>query len=795
MEKKINIGQNGKVVIVWNTKPAEATKEMENCIITAFAKKYGIPESNVTIEKNTIVATQDGEISLNEENIKDIHDTKFQQELMKQYIAENGIEDYDIDEIFKIDSQINSLINYDNYEKSKRYSIKWINWSNFLSYGQDNHFDFTQLNGLVLLNGQPANKSGKSTFAYDLLHFLLFGETKSGKAKNLGGLFNNYLPNETELYVEGCITIDGQDYVIKRTLTRPAKSKKAVRTASQKIEYYKVYPNGERTELEDVDNLQEKSSTETNKVIKEAIGNESDFDLIISANAKDLDDLISLKEDARGKLLSRWIGLSVLEDKDALARQKWNKEISVGRFCDIYNRETLKVEIAEMEEENNGLRESISKNKELMQECQSRIDGYNKDKEVLLSQKRPVDEGLEKVGDVTTLEAKLASIAEEGTRKKAEVDEFKKKLAEFGDIEYSEEEYKKLQKEKDEIISKQAYLKSQYEILKKANADLASAEYCPFCKRKLDNVDNSGLIAENEAKIQEIIKSGNALKTRKEEIVSLLVDIDNKRNLYKEKNKIELRIAALNTDVVSLRSDYNDTKVIIKQLNDNKDAIQKNGEIDAEINSKNASIRLEEGLRDKASNENVLYIANGKKNKELIGEKKGIIEKIEKEQKIEKDWKLYLKMIGKDGISKMVLGKALPIINSELNRLLNNATDFEVEVCLNEKNDVDFWLVRDGVKTMLSASSGLERTQSALALRVVLGNMSRLSKPNFLLLDEILGTVSKEFYDDMKKLYDKIVANYTFIFHICHIDLDWHDMIVTVIKEGNISRVKSIETN
>ena len=39
---------------------------------------------------------------------------------------------------------------------------------------------------LVLLNGEPANKSGKSTFAYDLLHFLLFGKTNTKKAKTLG---------------------------------------------------------------------------------------------------------------------------------------------------------------------------------------------------------------------------------------------------------------------------------------------------------------------------------------------------------------------------------------------------------------------------------------------------------------------------------------------------------------------------------------------------------------------------------------------------------------------------------
>ena len=147
-------------------------------------------------------------------------------------------------------------------------------------------------------------------------------------------------------------------------------------------------------------------------------------------------------------------------------------------------------------------------------------------------------------------------------------------------------------------------------------------------------------------------------------------------------------------------------------------------------------------------------------------------------------------MIGKDGIGKMVLRNTLPIINSELERLLFDVTDFKVEVVMDEKNDIDFVLKRDGVITRLSAASGLEQTQAALALRVVLGKMSNLSKCPFIVLDEVLGTVAKENYDDMKKLYDKIVKEYEFILHICHIDLDWYDNTVIVKKENNISTIK-----
>ena len=142
----------------------------------------------------------------------------------------------------------------------------------------------------------------------------------------------------------------------------------------------------------------------------------------------------------------------------------------------------------------------------------------------------------------------------------------------------------------------------------------------------------------------------------------------------------------------------------------------------------------------------------------------------------------------------MVLKNTLPIINGEINNLLGDVSDFDVEITVNEKNDVDFWLIRNNVKYRLSAASGLEKTQAALALRVVLGKMSNLNKPPFVLFDEILGTVAKENYDDMKKLYDKILRNYDFILHICHIDLDWYNdgNIITVCKgKDNISYLKN----
>lgn len=788
MNKKIDIGSKAKVVVKWNVHQSNYTKELEKSIISLMAQKYGISEKNIRVETNYTALNECGAIT--SDDAKNIHDPKFQQELMKQFISINKIEGVDFDEIIKIDSQINSLINYDSYDKSKKYEIKWVKWDNFLSYGPDNFFNFTNLHGLVLLNGEPANKSGKSTFAYDLIHFLLFGKTNTNKAKTLGELFNNYLPDKRTLNVEGCINIDGEDYIIRRTLTRPASGKKS-KTITNKVEYFKVDENGNETILPE-NNEAGASTTATSKIIKEALGNESDFDLIISANAKDLDSLITLTETEKGRLLSKWIGLSIIEDKDVKAREKWNKEISIGRYSDMYNATQLENDIKTLSDNIAENEKLICSNNDKINSCINRIVEHNKTRDSLLAAKPTIDDSLLKI-DSTTLQNRIEALINEGKIKNAEAENVTKEINDIGVIEYSEDEYISLKKENNNLINAMAELRVNINNLKEKNTALRKSEYCPTCHRKLDGVDYSASITANEVNIEEFTKQGIAFKKRSDEITALMTEIENKRILANRKNKLELKLAAINTEIASKRLEYKEKSQLLKDITKNIEAITINSKLDADINVVNVSIATEEKLKSNLERENISLSEEINSNKQTIALRKTYLLKIEEERKVEKNWKLYLQMIGKDGISKMVLRNTLPIVNNELNRLLGDVCDFKVEIVMNDKNDIEFLLLRDDTVTKLSAASGLEKTQAALALRVVLGNMSKLSKPPFILLDEVLGTVAKENYDDMKKLYDKITEYFSYILHITHIAdiVDWHSGgVITVKKENNISSLK-----
>jgi DNA repair exonuclease SbcCD ATPase subunit len=411
-------------------------------------------------------------------------------------------------------------------------------------------------------------------------------------------------------------------------------------------------------------------------------------------------------------------------------------------------------------------------------------------KEALLLAKQPIDDNLTRI-DVTTVETKIQSITDEGKKRAAQKERIEAQLKEIGDVSFNNEIYVGLVNESKKLNSEMAVLRTEIKNLKERNQELRKSEYCPTCGKKLDNVSFDVTIAANEESIKQKTELGInksvALKNVDEEIGKM----ETQREQFMTKNNLEVQRDKIEVELRRLRLELQEQKRTLADLERNKEIIKKNGEIDAQINVINHNIKIEESNHTQS----IMTIENLKRDIKTyeteINNRKVVIEAIEKEEVLVQSWGLYLQLIGKNGISKMVLRNTLPIINGEMKRLLNDVCDFDVEVVIDDRNDVAFNLIRDNVVTKLSSGSGFEQTAASLALRVVLGNMSTLSRPSFILLDEVLGGVAKENYDNIKKLYDRILKDYSFVFQITHLDdiVDWHDKVVTVKKVNNISSI------
>ena len=787
-----DITDKSTIEVVWNVLPVDYSREKEASIKHKVSDVYSIPLKNVKVSPNFIMVNEKGEtVALTNDTIMNIQNPQFQLKLFKEFLDSNEkYKGYDWDLIQSIDSFINDKIDYDVYEKYKKYSIKWIKWSNFLSYGKDNFFDFTKLHSMVLINGNPSNQSGKTTFAIELLRFLLFGKTS--KYNTLAQIFNINLPEETEFSVEGEIEIEKTSYIIKRTVTRPTLNKRTDKSkVSQKVEYYRITPSGDEEELCDVDNLEESSGTATNKVIKEAIGTEQDFDLIICATNENLRDLISFKETDRGRLLSRWIGLLPLEEKGKLAKERW-KEISKSLYQNVYNSEQLKQEIEVLETANESLKKTLEEKQATLNSIVSNIENLRKQYTTLLESKRAVDESLVKL-DITTLKFQMDKMIEDGKKKKYEKEEKEKEVEQYPNNDsFSQELYDKLSNDKDSLLKEMYSIKAVMDNTKAEKDRIVKSEYCPTCHRKFDNVDNTALLNEKDKRINELDEKGKSTKQRYVEVSNKLSSMQKDKENYEARNKLLVEIKMLNLQLENLREKVINSKNTIKSYESNKESIDHNNKVTIEANNAKAKMEAEERSKSFTQGEVDKINVQLKTNEENIKSRNDIIKKIEEEAILIKNWNSYLDMVGKDGISKMVLRETLPIINAELKRLLTDVCNFDVEISITDKNDVIFTYQKEGSpSTNISGTSGLEKTIASLALRAVLANISTMPKLNFLVLDELWGCVADDNLSNIKPFIERIMANYDFILQVSHnpLIMDWHDQIITVTNKDGVSRL------
>ena len=559
----------------------ERNEEKLETLRAEISKKYGVPLKNVSVKFEPILVDKNGKsISLASEVIDNIQDTNFFLALCGDYMKEKGITDVDFKEIEKINQNVEQYVDFDRYAKHKKYRFKYVKWSNYLSYGPDNYFDFTRLHGLVLLNSHPGNQGGKTTFAINLLRFALFG--KSPKSPSLNDVFNIYLPETTEVMVEACLEIDGCDYVIRRTVTRPALKKRTDKSKpKQRVEYYKVVGD----EFEEIENCEGESTQETNNIIKETIGNPEDFDLVISATKKTVDDLFEKGKTEQGRLFSRWLGLVTIEQKEEIAKDLWKKNIAPTLQSNKYNRGTLELEIKDYQTCNKENEEAIVTDSKKLNETNDKIVKLNEDKVEVLKNRKQIKEELRKL-DVATIENSIKSKNNELEIKRANFKEKKDEYNQIKDVTFDEELYKQKKNEIEEktnekqelevknaeIRTKIGTIRAEIERIKK----LIAEGVCPNCNQKIDVSQQNDTIEKHELEVERLKANGISNKkkidTIEEQIKNLKEEV---KKLEDDREKVN-QIQRLKPTLTAIKANIDTLKLEIEKLEGQKAEIETN---------------------------------------------------------------------------------------------------------------------------------------------------------------------------------------------------------------------------
>lgn len=787
----VNVSPTDKLIFDLEIMQVDYSEQKRNELRKKISDKYGVPVRNVEVNFIPVVIDGNGDkMTLTSDVIKNIQDPKFQQNLFKEYLELKEIKDINFDEILDIDKSVNALIDFDSYSKYKSYKFKYVKWDNYLSYGKGNYFDFTKLHGLILLNGNPENQCGKTTFAIDLLRFALFG--KADKSPTLDSVFNRFLPEETEVTVEAGIEIDGVDYVIRRTITRPSLKKRTTKSkAKQKVEYFRLI--GDEYEL--IENCEGESSTQTNNIIKDSVGNVEDFDLIMSATSYTLGDLLRMGQSDKGKLFSKWLGLITIEEKEKIAKDLYKVKIVPNLLPDKYNKTTFENEISDMENVIKANNEAIIDFQNKMIEAGNNVNKLNDEKNEVLLTKKEIKDELTRV-DITTVENKIQSYTNELTINRGQLSVMKEEYEKLKDSSFDVVVYEEKRKEISNLQTLNGELKANINHLKAENKrieGLIEGRICPTCGHEVDVVEHTKAINDNNTKINALIEQGVGNKSKIEELTEIVKKMENDRENVQRLNTLKLKMTAVKVQIDNIKLKLQENTRIKEEVETNKENIKQNNEITRKILIIDENIKTETNVKENYIRQ-IQSLTNEVTNyKKSIDERKVLIKKLDEQEKIVRNWSVYQQLVGKNGIVKIVLKRALPIINNEIARILNGLCDFNVEISVSDDGKVCMELVRDGQRMDLgTAASGFETVMASLAIRSSLAQMATFAKPNCTIMDEVLEGVAVSNYDNVRELFRRIVQNYDFILHITHNEMltDWHDNIITVQKQGNISVIE-----
>jgi len=780
IETKIEVSQYGKIRVIWDDRPENYSKANKIRIRNHFANKYNISKDDVNVIYRPVTFNSKGEaIEITGSNIENIMDINYQRALMKELILRDG-KQVDFNRIIALDDKVNNELNIDlTISQHKRWSVKWIMVDNFLSFGENNFLSFSKLKGLTVVNSIPGNQGGKTTITIDAIKFLLHGTTtKTDKNEDVFNIFTD----KNLLVVRGMIEVDNEEIIIERKLRRSA-NKSGGWTVTNKINYFKILPDGEEEVLNDED------AKKTTIKIKETIGSEKDFEMLVLATEANLDDLIGLTTTESGKTLTRMIGLEVIEMKEAIVRTMFN-DFSKKKKSNEYDVVSLTNDIVQHEDnilKGENLEELL---RTRLSETKNEIGVLNLENDKLLNSKSKIDVEISTLNP-SKLEEEISVLITKGIDLKKQMDELALKIAEIGLINFDEDLHHSLTKSYSKSLGEKIVKESEIKRLELVVQGLVDGGVCQSCNRKLDDVDNTEHINKHNLEISnvniELVNVETLINNTEIELNKLNLikqNVDSKNRLELNKDRIEVEVNGLRNNVVGKKND-------LKKYNLNLEGIEFNKRVEIAVSKVKTDLVVLEHTKDETITRIERVVSDTKNQRDEIVVKTKLIDVIKKEEEVDRIYKIYIELVGKKGISKLVLRSILPIINSELCRLLEDVCDFEVEIFIDDKNDVKFLLNKDNTSKLLKSGSGMEKTAASLALRAVLGKLSTLPMPNFITFDEVLGKIAPQNIDKLKGLFDKIKDMYDIVFLVTHNDLvkDWSDKIVTVVKENNVSKI------
>jgi DNA repair exonuclease SbcCD ATPase subunit len=485
-------------------------------------------------------------------------------------------------------------------------------------------------------------------------------------------------------------------------------------------------------------------------------------------------------------VLTRFLGLEFLKKKEETGKEIYS-EFSKGMMSNVYNTESLKQDIDTSKEEITRLTNDIKDAGNKIEDVDKRLQKGQEYKDNLLKSKHTdLDQDLITLNPIA-LQSTISDLDASKERTEQQIKEVKiVEPKSFYHEDVHDEIKDSMKQVNGDLVLAQNKVEEIEELVKKFG-DGIQCEHCgiklmeaALTKKKIDE------LGDWEKKVDNLSKQWKDLDSKEKSYTQLKKDFDEyeRNKLVKEKYEITLESTILKLTQAQEK---------LVRYQEVQDKIKKNNDIDSQLVK--AGMRIDELIGEKrtyeraqASNQNQIENLEAR-----IEKNNDIILKIAEEFEREKIYKIYVEVYGKNGITKMIMKTMMPLINSELQRLLQDSAYFNLEIRINEKNEVEFIMIDNstGVEKLMVSGSGYERTIAAMALRAVLSKVCSLPKPNIIVWDEVFGKISNDNLEMVGEFFTKMKDYFEKIFVITHNPLvnNWANNVVRINKVDNISRV------
>ena len=741
---------------------------------------------------------------LKTENLRDID---VQEELIDEYLVEYQVPTETMEKVYELNKKYNKLVE-DNEDVSRNVNWKLTNFEfdNLFNYGEGNSVNFNELSGIVGIFGK--NFSGKSSIVDGVL-WTLFNSTSKNERKNLNVI------NQNRDYGSGKVTIEIGDkaYTIERRSDKYTKRLKGEETLEAKTELnFEVHDPvmGETTSLNGL------TRTLTDSNIRKHFGTLDDFSVSSLSSQHGALAFIDEGSTRRKEIIAKFLDLELFEQKFKLA-----KEDSVDLKGALKRLESKNYD-EEIEETSLELEQTRQQLSNQQQEC-------SRQKDELFELNIACTETQEKIDSIPAEIIDIASITKQIRNKENQVTALNIKISEdenslktkrgvyqkvvqFLD-EFDLEKYELLQQKISEhqnsLINQEEHLdrllETHNDILKKEKL-LEEHEYDPDCqycrnnefvKEAYDAVANKSAIETQQAKTLKMIQSLSK-QIADLDPTGVATQLDRHTRMENSKHTISSEIADLNLEIERSKNSIHTIETSLTTLCAKRDEYEENKE--AIENLESLLIQLNEcHYKIKQTSQNIEACDN--KTLEFVKAVGSLEQKVEnaKNQKQEYQdlqreyaaYDLYMQCMHSNGIAYDIIKKKIPVINSEIAKVLANIVDFEVFFEASG-NKFDIFIKHPQYdERPIEMASGAEKSLSAIAIRLALLGVSSLPTGDIFVLDEPGTALDEENMEGFIRILELIKVYFKNVLLISHLDSlkDCVDMQIVIDKKSGYARV------